>query len=76
MSVSTLTYVQNPIDEARNGQEALDYVIQNEQEYAKGSTLYYDMIFLDLGMPLMDGYDACKNILKHYNNIDDNINHF
>ena len=26
----------------------------------------YDMIFLDLGMPIKDGYEACKLILAHY----------
>ena len=25
------------------------------------------MIFLDLGMPIKDGYEACEQIINHYN---------
>ena len=27
---------------------------------------YYDLVVLDLGMPISDGYEACMNILKVY----------
>ena len=54
------------IDKANNGQEALDLVIQGETKYSRGDSRYYDLIFLDLGMPIKDGYEACELILKHY----------
>jgi CheY-like chemotaxis protein len=28
----------------------------------------FDIILLDLDMPISDGYEACKNILKIFNN--------
>jgi len=48
------------VDTAINGQEALDFVINMKGDF--DNFRYYDMIFLDLGMPIMDGYDACKSI--------------
>ena len=55
------------IDQATNGQEALDIVMQNEIEYAQGKgRRHYDMIFMDLGMPIIDGYEACELIIQHY----------
>lgn len=54
------------IDKAYNGQEALDLVRLNERNNHKR---YYDMIFLDLTMPIKDGYEACKQIIQHYSTI-------
>lgn len=31
-----------------------------------GKARFYDMIFLDLGMPIKDGYEACEAIVRHY----------
>ncbi len=39
-------------DHAVNGQEAVDLVMQNE----------YDVVLMDLNMPVMDGYEATKQI--------------
>jgi len=61
-SLKNLAYVEK-IDEAMNGQEALDLVVQNERGYALGRERMYDLIFLDLGMPILDGYQACELIL-------------
>lgn len=61
-SLKNLAYVER-IDEAMNGQEALDLVVQNERGYALGRERMYDLIFLDLGMPILDGYQACELIL-------------
>ena len=61
-SLKNLAYIEK-IDEAMNGQEALDLVVQNERGYALGSERMYDLIFLDLGMPILDGYQACELIL-------------
>ena len=64
-SIKNLAYVER-IDEALNGQEALDMVMLNEVNFAKGKERLYDLIFLDLGMPIKDGYEACELIQKHY----------
>ena len=45
------------IDIARNGQEALDLIKKHESNY-------YDLILMDIHMPIMDGYTATKQIKK------------
>ena len=47
------------IDIANNGQEAID----------KFSTNKYDLIFMDLQMPILDGYEASQIIRKTDKNI-------
>jgi len=47
----------------------LNEVIKNEATYAKGGQRFFDLIFLDLNMPIMDGYEACSEIIKHYKRI-------
>lgn len=42
------------IDFARNGQEAIDLVTES----------HYDIIFMDIQMPVMDGYTAIRHIRK------------
>lgn len=44
------------VDEAENGQEALSKLEEND----------YELILLDLDMPVMDGWTAAKKILKDY----------
>lgn len=51
------------IDKAVNGVEALKMVRENE---SYSSERYYDLIFLDLDMPMLDGFDACKQIKMEY----------
>ena len=56
-----------------NGDEAVK-TIQNHMvdlhQFNSGNTMHqpkqYDAIILDLGMPIMDGYDACKQICRIY----------
>ncbi len=40
------------VDEAKNGREALEKIANNQ----------YDLIFMDIEMPEMNGYEAAKNI--------------
>ena len=43
---------------AENGKEALDDIL-NKPEY------YYDILFLDIQMPVMNGYECCKILRNH-----------
>jgi CheY-like chemotaxis protein len=54
------------IDKATNGQEAFEYVRDNEQPNEERT---YDVIFIDLEMPIKNGFEACTMIRKHYENI-------
>ena len=42
------------VDEAENGMQAIDMVKNND----------YDLIIMDVMMPKLDGYSACKEIKK------------
>ena len=46
------------VTQAINGLEALELVTQSKEKF--------DFIVLDLNMPIMDGFDACKQIVDHY----------
>ena len=43
---------------ATNGQQALEMLIESND---------YDLVLLDVNMPVMNGFDACKAIRKHEN---------
>jgi CheY-like chemotaxis protein len=43
---------------ANNGLEALDIVITNPRNY-------FDVIVLDINMPIMDGFDTYEKIKKY-----------
>jgi CheY-like chemotaxis protein len=47
---------------ARNGHEAYESVLKN----IKNPEEMFDLIILDLQMPIANGYEACQNILKLY----------
>jgi CheY-like chemotaxis protein len=64
-SLVNLQYIEK-IDTASNGQEALELVINNEKDYLTTGKLTYDIIFLDLDMPIKDGFQACEDILNFY----------
>ncbi len=46
------------VDLANNGQEAINKIIKNN---------HYDLIFMDLQMPIMDGYCATEKLRNQYN---------
>jgi CheY-like chemotaxis protein len=54
-SLENLNIVEK-IDTASNGQEALELVIRSEKDYLVTGKLTYDIIFLDLEMPIKDGF--------------------
>lgn len=43
------------VEEAYDGKEAVDRVLKHPEGY-------YDLVFMDIQMPVMDGYDATKEI--------------
>ncbi len=45
------------IEEAETGKEAVDMIFAKEEGY-------YDMVFMDIQMPIMNGYDAAKEIRR------------
>ena len=49
------------VETAINGEDAVNTVFNAE------SNGYYSLVFMDLQMPVMDGYDATKNILENDN---------
>lgn len=49
---------------SRNGFEAFEYVQRNFKE----NNMSFDLIILDLNMPIADGYEAIKNINNLYEN--------
>lgn len=53
--------------EAQNGYEAFEEVEKSFFEDEKGiHSNLFDLIVLDLNMPISDGFEACKNIMKLY----------
>ena len=49
----------NILLEAVNGLEVLQYIQTN-------SDVKLDVVLLDLDMPIMDGFEACKQIIDFY----------
>lgn len=56
------------IDTATNGQEALDLVKKNRNNCDP-----YDLILLDLDMPILDGYDCCRRIHSYYDRLQGDV---
>jgi len=53
------------IDTALNGKIALDLVLKNSFKEKDENNIiknYYEAIFLDLDMPILNGYEGCKKI--------------
>ena len=52
------------IDIAVNGQVAFEKVMEN---FNMEPQQFYDLVILDLHMPICDGFDACDKIFKLFN---------
>ena len=48
---------------ACNGQEAYEKFVEEN----KNSGEMFDLVVLDLNMPVANGYEACKNIISSFN---------
>ena len=53
------TNLKNPVDVARDGQEALDYLFGNPDQAAKPVPV---AVMLDLHLPRVDGFEVLKRI--------------
>lgn len=54
--------LNKPIDKAYGGQEALEIIKKRKKESTSVCPKTYKIIFMDLNMPLVDGYEATKRI--------------
>ena len=45
------------IDQATNGQEVMELIKSKE---TNAQNRYYHLIFLDLNMPILNGYETCE----------------
>lgn len=54
------------VDEACNGDQAIDCYKKNLKEQCEDSNCIhsYELIIMDLGMPLKNGLEASKEIIK------------
>lgn len=55
IAIELLKETHAQVDTAENGKEALD-------KYLNSKIGYYDIILMDIQMPVMNGYDSCKAI--------------
>jgi two-component system response regulator len=53
------TNLKNPVDVARDGQEALDYLFGNHDQAARPLPV---VVLLDLHLPRVDGFEVLKRI--------------
>ena len=70
------THRESNIITSKNGGMAVREIQKNmlefyqyhlkDQQSLKQEPIHYDIIFLDLNMPIMDGYEACKRIIQIY----------
>ena len=52
------------VDQAQNGFEAFEFVVK---KFNAEPQQFYDLVLLDLNMPISDGYETCKKIIKLFN---------
>ena len=51
---------------AQNGYEAYNLVLKSMQVDSEGKQDLFDLIVLDLNMPISNGFETCKNIIQKY----------
>jgi CheY-like chemotaxis protein len=59
------------IEVAENGQEALDF-IQKKKKFENSTLPFPDLIFLDINMPVMDGWEFLEELEKLYPDYNNN----
>lgn len=59
-SLPVRTYMSQKVNELCNGRVTIDFAEDGESATAQISKRDYDMVFLDVMMPGMDGYKTCK----------------
>jgi len=53
------------VEGAQNGQIAFEKV----QNSMKNTKTMFDLIIMDINMPVCGGFEACQNIIKLYNRV-------
>ena len=48
------------VEQAMNGQQAVEKVVARHNSVEQGVKRYFDLIFLDLHMPVLDGYKVSR----------------
>lgn len=52
-------------EQACNGQEAVDIILNSRNYTGDPSSPHFGLIFMDLSMPVMDGYEAMATLREH-----------
>lgn len=65
-SIIKKNYFAIEIDTAMDGQEAIDYYKSLSKSLNAENTSYPDLIFLDLNMPIMNGWEFLDEFVKSY----------
>ena len=59
-----LSKLGHSCDKAYNGAEAIEKIVRRQSEAGVEKQEYYEMVFMDCNMPIMDGYQAASILKK------------